>query len=505
MKPASTTIERRLAGTMAIVLALLTVSACEEDVIYRDRVLFENPPANAGSFLGYSDVDDHETVCGNCHVGQQAEWVLTGHADAWEGLQASGHAATFCEGCHTVGERGNAVEGSVGWTATGDERYYDVQCESCHGPGLTHVQNPDASQPLASIRADTAATNGCGECHSGAHHPFVDEWASSGHGTALAYPAGRPGCQSCHRGQNALLAFGERAEYIEKDSAVHMPITCAVCHDPHGGAADPARVHAGQLRFPVRNTPSAQEHLCAQCHDRRSVPSNTSTHGLHPHSPETALIEGTAGWWAPGSVLSEDTIRGTHGSDANPGLCATCHVTGFSVTDALTGEEVFTTGHTFAALPCVGAGGAPLPGGTDCGYTVSARSWRGCTASGCHGDATAARSALLTQGNNVLELADSLRGLLLIVDPNGEDAGGEIDGGSPIFTVAEGAWFNYNLAIHTGEGAADPLGTVAATTAHNPFLIESLLRASINAVQTRYGLVPPALSEAVASRASRQP
>jgi len=41
-----------------------------------------------------------------------------------------------------------------------------VQCESCHGPGLPHVQNPDASQPLASILAAQDAAAGCGECHA---------------------------------------------------------------------------------------------------------------------------------------------------------------------------------------------------------------------------------------------------------------------------------------------------------------------------------------------------
>jgi hypothetical protein len=37
---------------------------------------------------------------------------------------------------------------------------------------------------LASIKSDTGAavTNGCAECHSGTHHPFVEEWRMSRHG-----------------------------------------------------------------------------------------------------------------------------------------------------------------------------------------------------------------------------------------------------------------------------------------------------------------------------------
>ena len=480
---------------VSALLFIGVITGCEEDVVFRDRVLFDDPPAGAGEFLGFSDIDANETVCGNCHVGQQAEWILTGHADAWETLETSGHAQEFCEGCHTVNERGNATEGESGWVATGDERYYDVQCESCHGPGLEHVQNPDASQPLASIKADTGLTNGCGECHSGAHHPFVEEWSQSGHGHVVAAPAGNPACRSCHVGQAALIMFGEDAEYIEKDSlatAQSLPIVCAVCHDPHGGANDPDEVHPGQTRMPVYNAPSVQEHLCAACHDRRSVPSNTSATGLHPHAPEAPLLEGTAGWWAPGSTLNEDAIRGTHGSSANPGLCATCHVVAFSATDSLTGEEIHTAGHSFSAIPCVGPSGEPLSGeaSENCGFTVSARNWQGCTGSGCHGDATAARSALVSQATTVRLLAEELHDLLVQVDPNLETNGGEIDGSNPIFTVAEGAIFNYNLAIHFGEdNTADPtIGEYAATTVHNPFLIETLLQASIEEVENRYGV-----------------
>lgn len=492
-------LNRFLIGTAYSLFIILTSAACDEEVVFRDRVLFENPPEAAGNFLGYSDVTEHETVCGNCHVGQQAEWILTGHADAWETLENSGSSQAFCEGCHTVSERGNETEASVGWTATGDERYYDVQCESCHGPGLTHVQNPDASAPLASIRADTAATNGCGECHSGAHHPFVEEWAESAHGQVNAYPAGRPECASCHTAQAALAAFGERADYVEKDGEA-LPLVCAVCHDPHGGTNDPAEAHAGQLRFPVRNAPSIEEHLCAQCHDRRAQPANSS-HGLSPHAPEASLLEGDAGWFPPGTYIENDSIiRGTHGSAGNEGLCATCHVNSFSVTDELTNEEVFTTGHTFQAIPCVTAGGAPTTG--DCAMTVSARSWQGCTGSGCHFDATAARSALLTQAGTVLNLAEELYALLVEVDPNLTAAGGEIDGANPIFTVAEGAYFNYRLAIFPNEGdRVDPLGEVAASTVHNPFLIQALLQASIDAMVERYGLAaPPSVAERTARR-----
>jgi len=483
----------RASRLLPVLLVLISpLLGCEDErIVFRDRVLFEQPPSGAQGMLGYSDVDAGETVCGNCHVGQAAEWQLTAHAEAWDGLQSSPGAQAFCEACHTTNQLGNALTSDAGYTAAPEERYHDVQCESCHGPGLQHVQNPDATQPLASILADTAATTGCGECHSGAHHPFVDEWQQSGHGTIIAYPAGRPECQGCHTGQGALRAFGVTAEYVEKDDATQLPIVCAVCHDPHGGTNDPAEVVDGMLRFPVRNVPDPEIHLCAQCHNRRPVPDPGSSQGLSPHAPEMPLLIGDAGWFPPGVTWDQDRIRGSHGSAGNEALCATCHVTSFEAEDQLTGGTVHTTGHLFLAIPCLDASGAPTTG--DCALTVQARSWQGCTGSGCHFDATAARSAFVTAAGDIRTAADSLIGLLMQVDPNLTGATGEIDAGNPTFTVAEGAYFNYRLATHGGgSGRPDTLLTVGASTVHNPFLTEALLDASIDAVLNQYNLAPPA-------------
>ncbi len=143
---------------------VLAAAGCQDtETIYKAFPLFDDPPAAAAAFLGYSEQQSKLPVCGNCHVGQNAAWQETAHAGAWETLQASGGSQDFCEGCHTVSENGNLTEDSGGWPATLDVRYQDVQCESCHGPGLEHVTNPDASQPLASLLVGTDLTNGCGE------------------------------------------------------------------------------------------------------------------------------------------------------------------------------------------------------------------------------------------------------------------------------------------------------------------------------------------------------
>ena len=90
-----------------LVLVFLPLAACTDtEQVFVERPLFEDPPDAAQGFLGYDDVEEKLVVCGNCHIGQQSEWEETGHAQAWDDLQASGHAQESCEGCHTVGANG---------------------------------------------------------------------------------------------------------------------------------------------------------------------------------------------------------------------------------------------------------------------------------------------------------------------------------------------------------------------------------------------------------------
>ncbi len=469
-----------LLGTAGLSMAflLLFLGGCDlREVVEVERPFFESPPAEALGFLGYDDEDEKLTVCGNCHSGQQSEWVGTGHADAWVGLQASGHAQAFCENCHTVSANGNPATEAVGWTATQDTRYHDVQCESCHGLGEVHVSNPDvdASHPIASLAVgdltDLSSATGCAECHQGAHHPFAEEWAQSKHSQVISFAAGREACAGCHRGQGVLEAWGVSDSYAEKNSDEHLAITCGVCHDPHDATFE------GQLRRPVATT-SVEQHLCASCHNRRTAPDPNSSHGLEPHAPETALLLGDAGWFPPNAEINQGEILATHGSEANERLCATCHVNSFEITDEATGEFVFSsTGHLFTAMPCLDEQGIPTPG--DCGITATERSFKGCTLAGCHASEESAASAMLSASTRLEERAAELLTLLEMVDPGLDEAGGEIDAGDPTFTVAEGAFFNYHLA----EFGNDTRGAAA----HNPFLTEALLIASIQAVIDTYG------------------
>lgn len=468
-------------------LAFVVISCVDEKVVYRDQASFTAPPAEAANFLGYSDEATKTTVCGNCHAGQQAWWLTTKHASAWEDLQGSGHASGTCEACHTVNNQGNIVtDTAVGWRSTKDTRYLDVQCEACHGPGLNHVSAPQKGQMLASIHVDTgtAVTDGCAECHQGTHHPFTEEWRLSRHAEPNSHTfasatatspdvpfAPRTSCRGCHVGQYILAAWGVNTDYQEKNLATNIDnsegITCVVCHDPHGKSGLPH-----QLRFDPTSS-DQEQNLCAKCHQRSSNPDWSSSRGTSPHSPQGPLVLGTAGWWPEGFQF--DSLQSSHGPSANPGLCVTCHLATWTATDQVTGGSISVVGHRFIAIPCVDAGGVLLPPDQqDCNDTQ--RSFQACATGGCHGGSPAnARSAYSTATSFVNVYAGALNSMIAQV-PSDQFATGLVNS-------ARGALFNANLALSPG------------SVVHNPPLIVALLQASMQALHADYGIAyPPGIS-----------
>jgi predicted CXXCH cytochrome family protein len=484
---------RKLVGGITLLFAVAVLPGCvDERIVFVERPIFENPPPAAGEFVGYSNPQTQLTVCGNCHIGVQTQWRATAHANAFATIENHPARQAFCESCHTTNSLGNVVEGQQGgWLGAQVDRYKDVQCESCHGPSINHIRSPSRQNwPLAPMAVGLNMDRGCGQCHSGAHQPFVEEWARSRHGTALAAAPGnvaatavgnRAECKGCHTGEDALQYWGIRGNFLEKEAlnqpGQHLPITCGVCHDPHDNTI------AGQLRFSV-TVASEEENLCMKCHHKRGNPDPTTFRG--PHSPEGPMLLGYAGNWFPPMVFP-DTIMSTHGTERNPRLCAGCHVNTFTVTDKLTGQFVVeSVGHTFEATPCVNAQGVPIPG--PCAKTQM--TYKTCTDAGCHGTEAVARSLHVRAEERILRLTDELNALLVRIQPNWKQCRGsgtcpgEFHGNDGRWTIAEGAAFNYELARRTS-GAQD-LRFGAAV--HNPVLIEVLLISSIREVRRHYNL-----------------
>ncbi len=465
----------------------LTLGGCvDEKIVYKDAPRFQTPPASAAKYLGYTDTANKVTTCGNCHTGQQAQWINTKHASAWKDLQANAGKAAYCEACHSVSHNGNAdTTTQAGFASTRDPRYYDVQCENCHGPGLDHATSPNTTnRPLASLKADTGvkANGTCAECHSGVHNPYVNDWKASNHGTMpnSASPKKQTACQSCHTGQGALQAWGVDyvTNYKEKNfaNADTLPITCGVCHDPHGSGI------GKQLRFPVDiNDPD--RNLCMKCHQRRAVADTTPGGRLSPHSPEGPMLYGSAGWEPPG--IDVPNTAATHGNvTANPKLCAGCHMGRKTLTDA-TGKFTYQyTGHQFVAIPCVDANGKPTLDQT-CAISAGTRDFSGCASSSCHGNTPSQVAVALTNKiNSVSALAAELSRVLSLVPTT------EITTTTK-WTVAKGGVFNLNLAASCASTVNSvPTNCTAkpGSIVHNPARLDGLVAASITAVKNTYGV-----------------
>ena len=496
----------RLIQLAAAVAVAATLLGCTETV-YKDFPGFQPPPTAAGSYMGYTSTSGQLPVCGNCHASHQALWATAKHSTAWADLQASGHAGPTCDACHSVNSLGNDTAGTPksGYVGDPTERYQDVQCEACHGPGQNHVDNPEvtANVPVPSIYVAVGLNSSCSGCHTGSHNPFVDDWAKSPHGTMPhgSSPLGNTtsNCKNCHSGQLALLNnFMVNSTYKEKNNTPlttygpnnALKIVCAVCHDPHGSP------NKGQLRLSV-DTIDVGANLCARCHNRRAVPDVTSSSG--PHSPEGALVIGENGevGWRPPLMLAAaggtERVYGSHGDPTvNTGLCATCHVFKSQALDTLTGQTVYSTGHLFLAIPCLGTNGLPDSVST-CGMNATARSFTSCAGGGCHGTGAVASTLLNTEVVTIQLLLGQLRTLLndtMKVKCSQYAV-------TSTLTTARGARFNYLLASE-----AAPSGTTDAVcgstrnipppiakpgaAAHNVPLIEQLLQYSILQVQKDY-------------------
>jgi predicted CXXCH cytochrome family protein len=461
---------RRLAILGLVVVSFGLASCADEESVFEQPSQFDQPPTAALGFLGYGDRVAKVTVCGDCHESRQGTWSQTAHAGAWQTMRSSEARQSYCESCHAVSELGNAIEGvDVGWTATSDPRYYDVQCESCHGGGLDHVVNTAEVKPLAHIgilgsAGKTAAFESCGECHQSAHAPFVDEWVQSAHAEANStvqnLASGDPdrygACLDCHTGQGALAAWGVDSDYVEKDDAIvdQVGIVCAVCHDPHQST------HAGQLRYAIDVLDGAAN-LCMRCHDRNATPNPSSSRG--PHAAAGPLLRGEAGWFPPGFPFEPGELVPTHGSAENPRLCAGCHVNGATVT-LPSGSPYNGAGHQFTAITCLDENGLPVPGDCD----LADRDFSFCAS--CHSGEANAR-LLWTQSNQ--QIADAVATLQGLLD---QVPSIEFDTGDGEITVAEGADFNRQLALTGG------------AVAHNGPLVKFLLLASIDRVKAQYGL-----------------
>lgn len=340
---------------------------------------------DATTYVGSGYLDGPESAedqCIDCHDDVAADWMATGHADAFaEGIDgiSSDHFQARCVECHSTGfnnregaENGgfDDIAAEAGWTFPEEvtagnweevlanypevAAMANVQCEACHGPGYLHVFEGSRRDSMISTGLDYGT---CAQCHAEEpYHTIPQQWENSAHSDknarAFWYPVGegRESCVACHSG----YAYIDKAAGEEELRTDYQTITCAVCHDPHD-ANNP-----NQLRvFDSVTLPDGTEvaaagpaATCMSCHNARRhadaivdgavAGENFST----PHySTGGELMNATGGY-----TWGEDLPTSTHGR-AVEGSCIGCHMAETPGMDAdgapLAGHNT-VGGHTFA-------------------------------------------------------------------------------------------------------------------------------------------------------------
>jgi DmsE family decaheme c-type cytochrome len=174
-------------------------------------------------------------------------------------------------------------------------------CETCHGPGSRHVDDPGVRGSIRAFAIDAPqeANDTCLTCHSRGTHAM---WEGSAHDSRQL------SCVTCHsvhrfKSQKAQLKLAReidtcatchRDKVAKIDRAGHMPLRegkmeCSTCHNPHGST------NVRQLR---RGDSIAE--LCTSCHaDKRGpylwehAPTRdgcTTCHDPHGSSNERMLV-----------------------------------------------------------------------------------------------------------------------------------------------------------------------------------------------------------------------
>jgi DmsE family decaheme c-type cytochrome len=208
--------------------------------------------------------------------------------------QAQEPAADFvgsdtCLACHDDMARG-VSDGPHGRAAHPRSPAALQGCESCHGPGSRHVEDP--GDPTTILRfgevEPRVANEACLSCHTRTPHTL---WAGSAH------DARNLSCGSCHSmhapasthaqltaaTETQVCATCHRVQVNKMQRVAHMPVpegrmACSSCHDPHG-ATNVRLLREGnwinesclschtEKRGPFLFEHAAGRESCVSCHD----------------------------------------------------------------------------------------------------------------------------------------------------------------------------------------------------------------------------------------------
>jgi hypothetical protein len=158
-----------------------------------------------------------------------------GFSTSWSSYHAGQAELTFtCGACHTTGYSTHGSQddlpGIVGsWAQPG------VRCESCHGPGSLHANNPTGIHML--VEQDSGL---CQQCHQNASTADLEI-------------------------VNGLIQHAD--QYGDLTQSKHQVLDCVTCHDPHSGV----------VQLDVAGQP-ATKLLCQDCHWQEAQVQNNLAH-----------------------------------------------------------------------------------------------------------------------------------------------------------------------------------------------------------------------------------
>jgi hypothetical protein len=173
-------------------------------------------------------------VCGNCHYpGYHAnqnvypDWALSLHANSMTDLRSSDHAASYCMHCQATEafihqQNPGSLSDDVDTDFAVDGDYNSISCPACHA---VH-SNWSISSP-AQIRAVNASEL-CGLCHVGTHHPHYEVWIDGSHNLAGVE------CTDCH-GYQLIFYRGSWRGTLNHTCAIDPEVACGQSEDCHEG------------------------------------------------------------------------------------------------------------------------------------------------------------------------------------------------------------------------------------------------------------------------------
>jgi DmsE family decaheme c-type cytochrome len=208
--------------------------------------------------------------------------------------------AAACKSCHEVQART--------YDASPHARTWDARspaaaqgCETCHGAGRAHVEDPGAKMKVRNFRkiAPREASETCTSCHNREEH---QQWQGSMHDSRNIT------CVSCHSmhkpqsegGHLTQATVVQTCAQCHKDKAAklqrsgHMPVRegkldCSTCHNQHG-STNVRMLRAG----------NSVNEACASCHAEKRGPflwehapvreNCTSCHDPHGSSNDRMLV-----------------------------------------------------------------------------------------------------------------------------------------------------------------------------------------------------------------------